>query len=288
MKAHTTPLAGALGLAAALAFSSPAAAASVPQAPQAPMTGTGLALADGFRSSAYDIGAQTSDWRRCGFFGCRRGWGGWRGRGWRRGVSAGDVLAGAVVIGGIAAIASAASNNRRRDREVVVVERDRRDDDRRFDTRSNPRSGGASGLDGAVSQCLREIERDVRVDTVDGASRVPSGWVVTGSIFDGSGFSCEIGNDGRISDIRYGGFRSGAGGEPGNGSALERAAAGQWSDDRYASARASIDGGTTTTYSTAERFADARQRPAQPLVPLTSDRLPAYPGGPIPGEDIDE
>lgn len=253
------------------------------------MTGPGVALADGFRSSAYDPAAQVSDWRRCGFFGCRRGWGGGWGR--RRGVRAGDVIAGAVVIGGIAAIASAASNNRRRDREVVVVERDRRDDDRRLDTRSNPRSGGASGLDGAVSQCLREIERDVRVDTVDGASRVASGWVVTGSIFDGSGFSCEIGNDGRISDIRYGGFRSSAGGEPGNGSALERAAAGQWSDDRYASARASVDG-QVSTYSTAERFADAGaatgNRPAQPLVPLTSDRLPAYPGGPIPGEDIDE
>lgn len=195
------------------------------------------------------------------------------------------MIAGAAVIGGIAAIASA--NNRRRDRDVVVVERDRRDDDRRFDDRgqSNPRSSGSSGLDSAVNQCTREIERDVRIDSVDGATRVSSGWVVTGSIFDGSGFTCEIGNDGRISDVQYGRFRGSAGGTSDSGG---RAAAGQWSDDRYANARASMNG-QYNTYSTAERFADAgtaqRERPAEPLVPLTSDRLPAYPGGPLPGEE---
>ncbi|MEM7690233.1 MAG: hypothetical protein AAF291_14535 [Pseudomonadota bacterium] len=294
MKAHTTPFAGALGLAAALAMSAPASAASgMPTAPPAPMTGSALTLADTFSSNPVRTGIQTSDWRRCGFFGCRRGFRrGWRGRGWRgrRGIGIGGVLAGAAVIGGIAAIASA-NNNRRRDREVVVVERDRRDDDRRFDDRrSNPRSSGSSGLDSAVSQCLREIERDVRVDTVDGASRVSSGWVVTGSIFDGSGFSCEIGNDGRIADVQYGRFR---GSDAGQLDGAQRAAAGQWSDDRYANARSAMSGSapagsTTTTYSTAERFADAsayrEERPAQPLVPLTSDQMPAYPGGPLPGE----
>lgn len=247
------------------------------------MTGSALVLANGFESSSYLPGADAADWRRrCGFFGCRRGWRG------RRGVRAGDVLAGVAIIGGIAAIASAANNNRRRNRDVVVVERDNRDDDRRT-TRSNPRSTGSSGLDSAVSQCTREIERDVRIESVDGASRVASGWVVTGSIFDGSGFSCQIGNDGRISDIQYGGFR-GSNASPNTGAADGGARAeGQWSDDRYANARASVNGHTTTTYSTAERFADARgyseERPAQPLVPLTSDRLPAYPGGPIPGEE---
>ena len=105
----------------------------------------------------------------------------------------------------------------------------------------------------------------------------------TGSIFDGSGFTCEIGNDGRISDVQYGGFRSSSAGDESGGG---RAAAGQWSDDRYASARASMSG-QVNTYSTTERFADAgaAERPAEPLVPLTSDRLPAYPGGPLPGEE---
>lgn len=301
--AHTTPFAGGLAFVAALAMSATistsASAASVPAAPSTPITGSTMMLSDGFRSSSYNPADHINDWRRCGWRGCyRRGWRGrgWRGRGWRgrRGVSAGDVLAGAVIVGGIAAIASAASNNRRNERDVVVVERDPRPDFRRDDRRDdrsrqfNPRSTGSSGLDSAVSQCRREIERDVRIDEVDGATRVASGWVVTGRIFDGSGFACEIGNDGRISDIRYGGFRSSSsssgpsiGGEP---DAAWRAN-GQRSDDFYASARASAN---TTTYSTADRFADASQRPAEPLVPLTAERLPAYPGGPIPGEEIDE
>ena len=260
-------------MAGALAFSTPALAAS--GAPTAPAAGPSISLADSFRSSTYNTSAQISDWRRCGWRGC---WGrGWR-RGWRgrRGIGIGGVLAGAAVIGGIAAIASA--NNRRRDREVIIVDRDNRVDDRRYDDRRqvNPRSSGSNGLDSAVSQCLREIERDVRVDAVDGASRVSSGWIVTGSIFNGSGFSCEIGNDGRISDIQYGGFRGGAA----TGS-FETRADGQFSDDRYASARAAMNGETNTTYSATERFAE---RPSEPLVPLTADRMPAYPGGPIPGD----
>lgn len=82
MKAHATPIAGALGMAAALVFSSPAAAASVPQAVPAPMTGTSLSLAETFSSSSYNPAAQTADWRRrCGLYGCRRGYRrGWRGR----------------------------------------------------------------------------------------------------------------------------------------------------------------------------------------------------------------
>jgi len=254
-------------------------------------------LADSFSSSSLKSGVQTSDWRRCGFFGCRRGFrGGFGRRGWRgrRGIRGGDILAGAVIIGGIAAIASAASRNNRRERDVVIVDSDVRDDDRRNDDRrqSNPRSTGSSGLDSAVSQCTREIERDVRIESVDGASRVASGWIVTGSIFDGSAFSCEIGNDGRISDVQYGRFRGSDAGQTQGRSTLNARAQGQWSDDRYASARASVNGESTRTYSTAERFADADtallDRPAQPLVPLTSDRLPAYPGGPLPGEDTGE
>jgi hypothetical protein len=291
--AHTTRIGGALGLAAALAMAAPASAAQLPLAPtSAPATGSSLALIEGLSTSTYNPAAETAEWRRCGWRGCwRRGWrGGWRG-GWgrRRGIGVGDVVAGAVIIGGIAAIASAANNNRRRDREVVVVERDRRiDDDRRFDDRRvNPRASGASGLDGAVSQCLREIERDVRVENVDGASRIPSGWVVTGTIFDGSGFSCEIGNDGRIDDISFGGYRSGNRDGARSVDPINGRADGQWSDDIYSNARAAL--GREDTPDAGTRFADAgsavRERPAQPLVPLTSDRMPAYPGGPVPGEE---
>ena len=69
----------------------------------------------------------------------------------------------------------------------------------------------------------------------------------------------EIDNSGRISDIDYGGF---------SGSAAD----GQWSDQSYADARGALGG---QPYAGNDR---------QPLVPLTSDNMPAYPGGPVPGE----
>ncbi|MEO0870889.1 MAG: hypothetical protein AAFY19_02860 [Pseudomonadota bacterium] len=296
--ARTKPLARtfgtSLGFAAALSLSSPAFAADVPLAPaSAGLTSSPLALTGPFSSSTYDADADVSEWRRCGWYGCyRRGWrGGWRG-GWRRhrGISTGEVIAGAVIIGGIAAIAANA-NNRRRQPDVVVVDRQVRDAPNYNNTRqSNPRSTGGSGIDNAVNQCLTAIERDVRVDSVDGATRVSRGWVVTGSVFDGSGFTCEIGNDGRISNINYGGFR----GSDARGNVAPSAtrfgaqagtqASGQWSDDAYANARASMSGSASQPVASVERFASADIPDGEPLVPLTSDRMPAYPGGPVPGE----
>ncbi len=282
--------AGAAGMAAALSMAT-ATPVSAAELPQAPVTGSSLALLGGFSTSVYDARADVSEWGRCGWRGCYRR--GWRGR---RGASAGDVLAGVAIIGGIAAIASAA-NNRRRDRDVVIVERDRvidrryddrryddrRYDDRRFDDRRNPRASGGSGLDSAVSQCLTAIERDARVESVDSASRLSEGWIVSGTLFNGSGFTCEIGNDGRISDIDYGGFRGSSldvGAQP-----FERAAEGQLSEDRYASARASLDGTQRFAVANTPVRTIAQDRPTEPLVPITSDNLPAYPGGPLPGEE---
>ena len=232
----------ALSLTAASVTGAPVSAAELPDNLVRPAgagaTVSGGAVAPGFDWSTYDAEADTADWRRCWRrWGCR----GWRGRG-RRGVDAGDVLAGVLVIGGIAAIASAASNNRReRERDVVVIERDRvryddryddrrrddrryedryddrRYDDRRYDDRrygerrSSPRRSpaprsGASGLDNAVDMCLTEIERDVRVEEVDNVRRTARGWSVAGSLFSGSSFLCTIGDDGRIEAIDYGGY----------------------------------------------------------------------------------
>ncbi len=210
-----------------------------------------------FGGSSYDEQAETAEWRG------RR----WRGRrGWRRGrVRGGDVLAGVLVLGGIAAIASAASNSNRRERERRYEERrdERRYDDRR-DDRSNPRSSGGSGLDSAVSQCLTEIERDVRVDSVDGASRLPQGWVVTGTLFNGSGFTCQIGNDGRISNVDYSGFSSSSYDGSSTGAGTDTR---QLTDGRYADARAAMRGTGPDSQNSAQ---------------------PAYPGGPLPGETFSE
>lgn len=213
----------------------------------------------------------------------------------RRGVRAGDVIAGVAILGGIAAIASAASNNRKREREreVVVVNRERDYNYRPENRRSTSRSANSgSGIDNAVSMCLNQIEQDIRVDSVDGASRVGSGWIVTGSLFDGSGFSCQIDNSGQISGIDYG--RSGGVSSLSGTQSFARAE-GQLSDDRYSRARADVGG--TTRPDLAVDPADAGASSSASSTSSTSsapdlainpedERLPAYPGGPLPGEEF--
>jgi hypothetical protein len=264
----------ALALAGALAgttiLAAPAAAATQPAA----MTGFG-APASAFDYSRFDPASATADWR-CRGWGCRR----WGHRGWRRNrVDAGDVLIGAAIIGGIAAIAS--SNNRReRERDVVVVrDNDWRDETRRYDDRRADRRGsGASGLDSAVDQCLTRIERDVRVDTVDNVERTGAGWLVSGALFNGSSFRCRIGNDGRIEGVDFGGGGFG-GGDWGAAPAAPRDD-GQWSDQRYASARAAVGGTARPDMAVSEA--------SLPAVAASGAAMPAYPGGPVPGEEIPE
>lgn len=289
---HQSRIASFAGLAAAASLAvSPAQAKAAELAPQGTIGYATGVIAQSTASTPLSgpLGThaapgidQASDYFGYGLGWRSRGWRGrgWRGRGWRgrRGVRGGDILAGVLVLGGIAAIASAANKNRRRDREVVVVERDRvRDRDYNYrpenqtqNRRTTYRStSGGSGIDNAVSMCLNEVEQNIRVDAVDGASRVGSGWIVTGSLFDGSGFSCQIDNSGQISNVDYG--RSGARSSLSNTqqyASNEERAEGQLSDDRYASARADV-GGTT--------------RPDLAIDP-NDGRLPAYPGGPLPGE----
>lgn len=275
--AHQSRFAGYAGLiaAASMAVSPTQAAEVAANAPQGQATlgyATGVIAANGGKDggnapSTFDVRAETSDYWRRGY-GWRRGW-----RRHRRGIRGGDILAGAIILGGIAAIASASNNNRRRDRDVVIVDRDNRRyddrrDNRRFDDRRDVRrSSGSSGIDNAVSQCRNEIEQDVRIDGIDGASRVAEGWIVTGTLFNGSGFTCQIDNNGRISRVDYSGFASR---QPGSGD--DR----QWSDSRYQDARA----------------ASVPQRYTPPLASAqaesTGEALPAYPGGPLPGETFSE
>ena len=176
----------------------------------------------------------------------------------RHRVGAGDVLAGVLIIGGIAAIAGAANKNKRdeRYRERDDRYRDRDYDYRQRDRRDSRRNSDARGLGSAVDMCLREIERDVRVEEVDEVNRDGDGWRVRGSLYNGEGFTCRIGSDGRVEDIDYGGRRAAA--------ALAPIEDNQWDDNRYAQAR------------------DRIERQAS-----TADVQPAYPGGPLPGEEID-
>jgi hypothetical protein len=261
-------------------MSGPASAAAA-SAGAAPASGsTPIA----FDASRFDPSSASADW------GCRwncgwgRGWGrGWdRGRGWRRNrIDAGDVIIGAAIIGGLAAILSS-ENRRRRERDVVVIERDPdlRDRDWRDDRRARPigtaDAGTTSGLDNAAAMCVDAVERNARVDSVDNVSRNASGWDVTGTLGEGQGFRCRIGNDGRVAAIDY-------------DDSFGSADAGQWNEDVYAAAREQIGGTVRPDIAVQEATFGPRRGAAAPgsMRPAT-DRMPAYPGGPIPGEEIPE
>lgn len=148
-------------------------------------------------------------------------------------VDAGDILTGVLIIGGIAAVAGAV-----KDAELENY----RDRDWRYPTDGEPfRDDDASGLDRAVSICVDEIERNSRVESVDAANRSAGGWRVTGSLYNGEGFTCSIGADGRIEAIDYG-----AGTSPYRLGTYEDAGAGndrQWDDERYAAERDRVEGG---------------------------------------------
>lgn len=212
--------AAAAGLAAALSMAAmPAAAAELPAGTARASIPTDLAW------NADDVNAD-------------------RYRGYRyrrhRGVDAGDVLAGVLILGGIAAVASAASKSSRDQRY-----RDRDYRDRPYDYRSNPRDSrttNTGGLNRAVDMCVREIERDVRVDQVNSVDRDGTGWLVTGSIYNGEGFSCRIDANGRIDGINFGRARQ-------YDAPLSQAEDRQWDDDTYARARqGAVDGGAAAAY----------------------------------------
>lgn len=151
------------------------------------------------------------------------GWGG--GHRHRRGTTAGDILAGVLILGTIAAVASAASKAKQRrsypDRYPYP------------DRQGDWRTSGPQGLDGAADLCLREIERDARVREVSRVERSAGGWLVTGAMADGAPFSCSIGADGRIDRIDIAGRARTLG--------TDR----QYGDERYRAARAEIDGETS-------------------------------------------
>lgn len=255
----------AAGMTAACALAAaPASAAEIP-VNTAP---AGITSQMFEQDAAFDVFAHESEvaehhrWRR--YRGYRRGW-----RRHRR-VGVGDIIAGAVIIGGIAAIANSASrNNERRYRDRDYDYRDDRRRDRREDRRGDSRYDGGSGIDNAVSQCVNQIERDVRVDSVDSVDRTGEGWMVQGAIYNGERFTCRIGNDGRVTGVDYGAGFTGASAEPVEDN--------QWSDERYAEARRNQPVGQPDV---------AYQ--AQPVRPTPeTEPQPAYPGGPLPGEQVD-
>lgn len=199
----------------------------------------------------------------------------------RRGVDAGDVIAGVFVLGAIAAIASSA-NNRDDDRYRDRARTRERDPRYRSSSRTNG-SWSAGGIDNAVDMCVGQVERGRdRVESVDNAQRDSSGWRVSGSMNNGDYFTCRIDNDGRIRSIDLGDDYAAAApadqygqyGQYDQYGAPVAASGPQLSDDVYADARAS------------NRYRGETQGVVPTSSGASSDQQPpAYPGGPLPGEE---
>ena len=175
-----------------------------------------------------------------------RSWGGYdEGGHWGRHhdrVDAGDIFAGVLILGGIAAIASAASNSskakRERSRDYQYPDQsyprqsyprqsypqgdssadygnetrpdyDESRDDPRGETRWDPSgevSGQSRGLDRAVDRCASEVERDDRrIDMIEEVAREGDGWRVTGRITGGDNFECTVDRDGQVRDTKLDG-----------------------------------------------------------------------------------
>ncbi len=152
----------------------------------------------------------------------------------RDGIDAGDIIAGALVIGGIAAIASAASRGDRYDRNDYRGGGHRYDDDYGY-------SRGGHGSRSAVDQCVRAAQRQAtrygwaRVTDVTSIERIRGGYEVRGRLvveqrsnrgwrggydrygyqydrygdgYDKGRFSC-VTRYGGVEDVRLGGLRGG-------------------------------------------------------------------------------
>jgi hypothetical protein len=158
-----------------------------------------------------------------------------RDRRWRRdrGIDAGDVIAGVLVLGAIAAVADAAKD--RRDRDYRYPERSPYPDDAGY-RGVDQRGYQSGGIDRAVEICVDAVERGGdRVGSVDSANRDGNGWYVAGALEQGAGYSCRIDNDGRVSDVRVDGDEGGYGygDDYGSGPAEDY----EYDDDYYAEAR---------------------------------------------------
>lgn len=121
--------------------------------------------------------------------------GGWNNRGWRgrnRGIDGGDILAGALIIGGIAAVASAATNSANA----------RRGPNDRYSYNDDVRS--ASSQCGAAAAAQSGLGS--RIERIDNVVREGNGWRVEGLVGSRNAgvdsFTCGI-SFGRIDYVRF-------------------------------------------------------------------------------------
>lgn len=130
-------------------------------------------------------------------------------------VDAGDVLAGILIIGGIAAVASAASKankNKQRERDYRYPDDNypqQRDSDYgnygnygNDDRQGQQDYSDRGGINDAIDRCKGEVMRgSTRIDEIDAVNREGDGWRVQGRTNGGGTFSCTIDGDGRIRNV---------------------------------------------------------------------------------------
>ncbi|WP_305701081.1 hypothetical protein [Novosphingobium sp.] len=140
----------------------------------------------------------------------------WGGGNWGRHyqhdrVDAGDIFAGVLIIGAIAAIASASTKAKKDQRRAEPDYRYPADDYQRgnsgnYNSDDRPEWREGTGIDSAVNRCRDEVSRgSTRIDTVDSVAREGDGWRVQGRATGGGSFSCTVDGDGRIRNVNIDG-----------------------------------------------------------------------------------
>jgi len=153
----------------------------------------------------------------------------------------GDVLATILAFGGALAVVDAigdAQERRERNRQYP-----RDPNDRRYDVRDGAADHGP-GINAVVEDCLSgveamtpaDVDRSAKVESVDEARRVNSGWQVEGRLTDGARYLCEVGPDGEIENIQISEGAWAGQGAPGS----NQASTGRYDGSYYAAARARL------------------------------------------------
>lgn len=134
-----------------------------------------------------------------------------------RGVDAGDIFAGLLILGGIAAIAGAASSDKDRSRDDEYRYRTPEPEGRGW---QQPQSQGASrAMNDAVETCAAAAGRESDVSDIYGVQRTGDGYQVSGQLANGRDFACTTGSSGEVRDLTVDG--------------REVVSVGQGYDDRY-------------------------------------------------------
>lgn len=120
-----------------------------------------------------------------------------------------DVLAGVLILGGIAAISAIASSGKNRQQPQPEETYPEPEPYREDTSYQSPAAGNLyrSGMAEAVDTCVAEVEAGRgTVGSVDRASRSGEGWYVAGELEGGTAYSCWIDGAGRVTDIEAGDF----------------------------------------------------------------------------------